>query len=193
MSAPPYIPMWIGDYMADTRHLTTLEHGAYHLLIYAYWGNEGPLPDDDTRLARIVGLSPREWAKARKTISEFFKIGGGQWRHNRIERELAKIRGRSQSNSEAAKARWAKNERNASAMQTHSERNADAMQTQSVRNASRVQSTESESESRNTQIQGSEIPPPTKGGISPDTSSEARNATSRTRVVQWPKLGEEPA
>lgn len=72
--------------MADTRHLSTLEHGAYMLLIMHYW-QAGSLPNDEARLSRIAGLTSKEWKYSRNTLYAFFEEG---WRHRRVKDELVK-------------------------------------------------------------------------------------------------------
>lgn len=79
------MPLYVGDYLADTRHLSTEEHGAYLLLIMHYW-RTGGLPDNDAQLARIAGLTLEGWGASRNTIAAFFEEG---WKHKRIEKELA--------------------------------------------------------------------------------------------------------
>jgi uncharacterized protein YdaU (DUF1376 family) len=185
MSAPPYMRFWPADYLGDTRHLTTQEHGAYLLLILAYWQNEGPLADDDKRMARIVGMTPREWTKAKKTIAEFFQIAAGQWRHKRIEAELAHVRTKSAKASAAVKTRYERPTDVATNVErSNYERTTDALPVQS-----------SEFRVRNTQNLGSEREPLTGGSLSPDTTSGRKpreTKPDRPKVV-WPKLGEEPA
>jgi uncharacterized protein YdaU (DUF1376 family) len=78
------MPFNIADYHADTRHLSTVQHGAYMLLILHYWAR-GDLPDDDQQLANITGLSMEEWLANRAVINRFFFDG---WKHKRIEHEL---------------------------------------------------------------------------------------------------------
>lgn len=85
MTARPWMPLYIPDYLADTGHLSTIEHGAYLLLIMHYWQNRG-LPSDESRLARICRMTPDEWADARETLAGFFD---DQWRHKRIDDELS--------------------------------------------------------------------------------------------------------
>ena len=89
-----WMPLYVGDYLADTTHLSTAEHGAYLLLIMTYWRTEAPIEDDDERLARIVGATPKEWAKLRKPVAAFFDVADGVWRHKRIDAELAAARDR---------------------------------------------------------------------------------------------------
>lgn len=79
------MPLWVGDYLADTGHLTTVEHGAYVLLIMHYW-RRGGLPDDDVKLASIARLPLEQWQSIRTTIQDLFYDG---WKHKRVDIELA--------------------------------------------------------------------------------------------------------
>ena len=79
-----WMPMFWGDYLADTRHLSTLQHGAYLLLIAHYWQQRG-LPNDDHQLATITGLSVRDWLRHKPVLQKFFV---DEWRHERVDREL---------------------------------------------------------------------------------------------------------
>ena len=98
MSARHWMPFYIGDYRADTSHLSTTQHGAYLLLLMAYW-QQGGLPDDDEQLARIAGLAPAEWKRHRPIIGSFFEEG---WRHGRVDRELATAGERYERRSKAS-------------------------------------------------------------------------------------------
>jgi uncharacterized protein YdaU (DUF1376 family) len=82
----PWMPMYWGDYLADTLHFSTAEHGAYLLLIAYYWCNGG-LPPDDDDIRKITRCSPLLWRRIRARLSTKFDA---RWRHKRIDRELAK-------------------------------------------------------------------------------------------------------
>lgn len=90
MSSPLFIPFYPADYLRDTRHLSAEEHGAYILLICAYWQTGKPLADDDERLARLASVSAERWVSVRRTLAPFFIVEAGEWQHKRIEAELAK-------------------------------------------------------------------------------------------------------
>jgi uncharacterized protein YdaU (DUF1376 family) len=83
----PWMPLYVGDYLGDTGHLTTAQHGAYLLLMMHYW-RKGELPDDDRQLAKITKLPLRTWRDYRATLQDFFYEG---WRHKRIDAELQRM------------------------------------------------------------------------------------------------------
>ena len=83
----PWMPLYVGDYLGDTGHLTTAQHGAYLLLMMHYW-RKGELPDDDRQLSKITKLPLRTWCEYRPTLQDFFYEG---WKHKRIDAELARM------------------------------------------------------------------------------------------------------
>lgn len=73
MAEFPALPLFTDAYMADTRHLTTAQHGAYLLLLMTAWRMpDCRLPDDDYLLARWSGLDFRSWKKMRPFIIDQF-------------------------------------------------------------------------------------------------------------------------
>ena len=111
MSSTPWMPFYPADYLADTRRLTTEQHGAYLLLLMDSWSS-GALPDDDAVLARVAGLDAESWARARQALAGYFEIANGKWVHARIEREREHAQAYAQASSsrgkKAATARWSK-------------------------------------------------------------------------------------
>lgn len=107
-----WMPFYIGDYLADTLHLSRDQHGGYMLLIIAYWRNGAPLLDDDGYLGAITKASAAEWKKLRPVLSRFFTVTDGHWSHKRIDKEIAKAANRSNERSNAgakgAAKRWQK-------------------------------------------------------------------------------------
>lgn len=87
-SSDIWFPFYIGDYLADTMHLDRSEHGAYLLLLFSYYKNRGPLPDNDHHLAKIVKATLSDWSAIRSIIAPFFKIQNGKWFHTRAEKEI---------------------------------------------------------------------------------------------------------
>jgi uncharacterized protein YdaU (DUF1376 family) len=106
-----WMPVFIGDYLADTMHLTTEQHGAYLLLLFHLW-RRGSLRDDDAVLAKISGLGENAWNLHRPALAEFFKIHDGLWQHGRVEKEKARVTATKQSMTKKAKSaassRWRK-------------------------------------------------------------------------------------
>lgn len=102
MAALPYMQLYVADYLADTAHLTTEEHGAYLLLLFSYWQTGKPLRGD--RLASVARLSNERWNDVEPTLKEFFHVDKGMWMHFRVEADLEKVDSKSKKNSDAGKA-----------------------------------------------------------------------------------------
>ena len=115
------MPLYIGDYLADTSRLTTEQHGAYLLLLMDYW-RSGRLPDNDQVLAQITKLSPDAWRNAKAMLMQFFSIEDGYWVHSRVEKEMILAQENKDKNHnravQAAKARWEKQQNNANSNAT---------------------------------------------------------------------------
>lgn len=88
--ADAWVPLYIADYLKDTRHLSTAEHGAYILLLMNAWTSGGALPLDERRLARIAGMDRDEWAESRDVLLGFFIEAPDGFHHKRVDEELAK-------------------------------------------------------------------------------------------------------
>lgn len=84
----PWMPLYVGDFLRDTRHLTTTQIGAYMLLLMHYW-SAGSLPKDVPSLRRITVQDRHQWRRNAPVISAFFSP---DWRHERMEKELEKAK-----------------------------------------------------------------------------------------------------
>jgi uncharacterized protein YdaU (DUF1376 family) len=101
-----WIPLNIGDYLADTGHLDRAQHGSYLLLLFHYW-RTGPLPNIPRQLARIAMMTIDEWnGEDGQTIMEFFTLGpvDGRLHQKRSDAEQAKRERISSARSVAGKA-----------------------------------------------------------------------------------------
>lgn len=67
------------------------ERGAYITLLCLCW-QEGSLPADPVRLARMVGLTPRAWTRIADAVCACFQEADGRLTQPRLEREREKQR-----------------------------------------------------------------------------------------------------
>ncbi|EMO7187210.1 DUF1376 domain-containing protein [Pluralibacter gergoviae] len=102
MAALPYMQLYIADYLADTMHLSTEEHGAYLLLMFNYWQTGRAIPKN--RLSKIARLTNDRWSSVEVSLKEFFNDNGTEWEHERIERDLEMVRSSQRQKSDAGKA-----------------------------------------------------------------------------------------
>lgn len=119
MSAAPFMQLYVADYLGDTQHLTTEQHGAYLLLLMAMWRADGFLPNDPRKLARIARVNPRRWATIADDVMEFFDEQDGQLTQKRLQQEREKAVQislvRSKSGKAGAEAKALKTQKQASA------------------------------------------------------------------------------
>lgn len=89
MSKAPSMPLFCGDYLADTKHLTLEQHGAYMIILMVTWRNGGkPIPDDADIISKYLSCSRDRWVnKIRPTLYPFFNLEAGTWRSERLEHE----------------------------------------------------------------------------------------------------------
>jgi len=113
MASLPYMQLYVADYLADTYHLTTEEHGAYFLMLMNYWQTAKPLKYE--RIPSVIRMDKKRFADIEDNLSEFFIIEDGLWIHERIETDLVSVLDKSKKASESAKKRWEKKATNANA------------------------------------------------------------------------------
>lgn len=101
-----WMPLYIGDYLADTGRLSATGHGVYLLILMDYWRN-GPPPDDDAVLCEIGRVSRRVWNRdLRAVIRSFFSVGDDGCLHQkRLDKERAHAIDLSEKRRTAAKAK----------------------------------------------------------------------------------------
>jgi uncharacterized protein YdaU (DUF1376 family) len=85
-----WMPLYIGDYLSATQHLSTEQNGAYLLLLMSAWKFGGELPDDDEQLSSIAKLPLERWIKTRQVLCRFFEIKAGVWTQGRLTAEIDK-------------------------------------------------------------------------------------------------------
>lgn len=122
MAQFPSLPLWTDAYLADTRHLSTLEHGAYLLLLMEAWRRPTcSLPDDDNLLSRLTGLTLEQWTEIKPTVMAFWSYDGRSrvWTQKRLQRELVYVHDVRAKRKDAAAKRWNKTKNDdANAMQS---------------------------------------------------------------------------
>jgi uncharacterized protein YdaU (DUF1376 family) len=105
MAEFPALPLWTDAYLGDTTHLTTIEHGAYLLLLMTAWRTRDcALPDDDRLLARYARCGPQQWKRLRGILAPFFNIEDGVWTQRRLTDERGTVERYRQQQIEKGKA-----------------------------------------------------------------------------------------
>lgn len=104
MATMPYMPLYVAEHLAETAHLSPIEHHAYLLLVFNYWQRQQPLPPNEKKIRAICRLSEEEWDSARESLREFFSISDTGWNHPKIDSEIKKANEKLEKAIKAGKA-----------------------------------------------------------------------------------------
>lgn len=99
-----FMPVYTGDYLRDTQHLSCSEHGIYFKLLMHCWDQRGPAPLDERKLCGIVNARSADEVEAlRRVLAEFFTYTEYGWHNKRMEREIGRANALSERLSTAGK------------------------------------------------------------------------------------------
>lgn len=99
-----FLPLYTGDYLRDTRHLTPMKHGVYLLLLMHCWDQKGPLPLDEQECAGIANCrSGDEIVALRYVLEKYFIRMDDGWYNLRMTKEVKRSESISSARSKAGK------------------------------------------------------------------------------------------
>lgn len=85
------MPLYGGDYLRDTMHLTAAQDGIYMRLLMHYWHSQRPLPAERRKIEGIARCQGEaELGCLDQVLSEFFQKRGNEYHNARMDREIAK-------------------------------------------------------------------------------------------------------
>lgn len=103
MGKSPSFQTYAADFFMDTNEWTVEEVGIYWRLLLSEWVNES-IPNDEKRLARIVGCSLKKFQKSWSTILiKFIPNGDSRFQNPRMEEVRENQRKYSQRQAEKGK------------------------------------------------------------------------------------------
>src|SRR5262245_40297241 len=163
----PWMPLFWGDFLANTMHLSAQEAGAYLFLIAHAWENGGKIPGNPARLSRIAHVRPEWWKRVWQTLEPYFQrepcvTDMCGYTHVRVTAELHRLAQKSSNISTAATRREHDKSTNAAISHTRSRKTSS--------------------------LNGSVKPRarPIHGGMSPDVGDDYRSPGRKSENVLQP-------
>lgn len=99
-----YFKHHIGDYDADTAHLTWLEDMAYTRLMRLYYRREQPIPAEINQACRLVrATSKQEREAVALVLEEFFTLADDGWHNKRCDEEIEASKAKAEANRDNGK------------------------------------------------------------------------------------------
>lgn len=95
-----FMPLYTGDYLRDTQHLSCSEHGIYIKFLMHCWDQKGPVPPDERKQVGICNARSGDEIEAmRRVLREFFAAMDDGWYNKRMAEEISKAEGLSAARS----------------------------------------------------------------------------------------------
>lgn len=99
-----YYEHHIGDYDADTAHLSWIEDMAYTRLLRLYYRKEAPIPAAVPDACRLVRALTKEHKQAVESVLlEFFTLADDGWHQTRCDGEVTRYQAKAERNREVGK------------------------------------------------------------------------------------------
>jgi uncharacterized protein YdaU (DUF1376 family) len=92
---------YVDTYLGATMTLTRDQHGAYLMMIFACWKNDGFIRNDPTALAAAARCTAAEWRKMEPVLRGYFEIDADRWTHDRVVKERQRAKRLSEARREA--------------------------------------------------------------------------------------------
>lgn len=105
MAGMPWLPWFHRDFIAATQGWTLLERGAYFMLLCASW-EMGPLPNDQRRLASIIGAQLDDLESVWPVVGSKFDETERGLVNRRLEEHRAAQAEKCEKARESARKRW---------------------------------------------------------------------------------------
>ena len=106
MSSRAWMPLYVGDYLADTSHLDAEAHGVYLLLLMRCW-TKGSLPEDRMQCMSIAhAMHEHSRSIVDAILTEFFTLEADGFHNKRIDLEREKSGQAYERRAGAARVRW---------------------------------------------------------------------------------------
>ena len=92
MAEFPAFPLWTDAYLADTAHLSNLEHGVYLRVLILMWRQPGQrIPKDAEWIARHLAFTAGDAEAFGRVAAEFLTSSGGWWVQKRLASEWTAV------------------------------------------------------------------------------------------------------
>jgi uncharacterized protein YdaU (DUF1376 family) len=111
MANLPILPLKTDALLADTGHLSAEEFGAYCRVLFVMWRHDARLPNNQTELARIAGVTPRRWKVIAERVMRPCTVIGDTVSQKRLTSTFLDVQELRRKKADASNIRWLRDKR----------------------------------------------------------------------------------